>query len=41
MVHGDDVTALGTDEALDAYENAISEQFEVDLRGRLGVEKGD
>ena len=36
VVHGDDLTALGTDADLDWYEQALQESFEFELRGRLG-----
>jgi hypothetical protein len=36
VVHGDDFTALGTDEDLDWYESALKEAFEIKIRGRLG-----
>ena len=41
VVHGDDFTALGTDSALNAYERGMVKAFDVELRGRLGVEKHD
>ena len=41
VVHGDDFTALGTDEALDKYEAAMKSNFDVELRGRLGTEPHD
>ena len=39
VVHGDDFTSVGTDEGLDKYEQAMVKAFDVELRGRLGVEK--
>ena len=36
VAHGDDFTALGTDDDLDWYEKARQESFEIKLRGRLG-----
>ena len=41
VVHGDDFTALGTDAALDVYEKHIASFFEVERRGRLGLEDAD
>ena len=41
VVHGDDFTALGTDESLDKYEAGLKTSFECKLRGRLGVEAID
>ena len=41
VVHGDDFTCLGTDEALSKYEDALGKAFECELRGRLGSEAGD
>ena len=41
VVHGDDFTALGTDESLDKYEAGLKKSFECKLRGRLGVEAHD
>ena len=35
-VHGDDFTAVGTDQALDLYEKGMCKAFECELRGRLG-----
>ena len=40
-VHGDDFTALGTDESLDKDEAALKTSSECKLRGRLGVEAHD
>ena len=37
VVHGDDFTALGTDEALDWYTAQLQAVFELKIRGRLGV----
>ena len=36
MVHGDDFTALGTDEDLDFYEKSLASHFELKIRGRIG-----
>ena len=36
VVHGDDFTALGTDEDLNWYEGKLHEAFEIKIRGRLG-----
>jgi len=41
VVHGDDFTALGTDEALDKYEAGLRKSFECKVRGRLGAEAKD
>ena len=41
VVHGDDFTALGTDESLDKYEKGLEASFECKLRGRLGLDKDD
>ena len=41
VVHGDDFSALGTDEALDRYEAGLQKSFDCKLRGRLGEEPGD
>ena len=41
VVHGDDFTALGTDESLDKYEAGLKKSFECKIRGRLGVEAHD
>ena len=41
VVHGDDLTALGCDESLDWYENALQKEFDVKIRGRLGSGKLD
>ena len=41
MVHGDDCTALGTDDALDRYEAGLQHSFERKLRGRLGLDEQD
>ena len=41
VVHGDDFTALGTDEALDKYEAGLRKSFECKMRGRLGEEAHD
>ena len=36
VVHGDDFTALGTDDALDYLEAGMQEHFEIKLKGRIG-----
>ena len=36
VVHGDDLTALGTPSSLDLYEAALRKSFEIKIRGRLG-----
>ena len=36
VVHGDDFTALATDENLDWYEGELQKSFEIKIRGRLG-----
>ena len=36
VVHGDDFTALGTDQDLDWYETELAKHFELKIRGRLG-----
>ena len=41
VVHGDDFTALGTDEALDLYEAGMKKAFEIKIRGRLGTDEKD
>ena len=41
VVHGDDFTALGTDDALNFYEAELQKHFECKLKGRLGSEDGD
>ena len=41
VVHGDDFTALGTDESLDKYEAGLKKSFECKMRGRLGEEEHD
>ena len=41
VVHGDDLTALGTDEALDLYEAGLKKVFECKIRGRLDTDKKD
>ena len=38
VVHGDDFTALGPDWGLDKYEKGMHAAFDVELRGRVGVE---
>ena len=38
VVHGDDVTALGTDEAIDWHTEQLKASFEIKVRGRLGLE---
>ena len=37
VVHGDDFTALGTDEAIDWYTKQLEAVFEIHIRGRLRV----
>ena len=41
MVHGDDFTALGTDESLDKCEKGLKASFECKFRGRLGLDEKD
>ena len=41
VVHGDDFSALGTDESLDKYEAGLRKSFECKMRGRLGEEPED
>ena len=41
VVHGDDFSALGTDESLDKYEAGLRKSFECKMRGRLGSEPDD
>jgi hypothetical protein len=41
VVHGDDFTALGTDDALDRYETGLKKSFECKIRGRLGMDAKD
>ena len=41
VVHGDDFTALGTDQALDKYEEGLRKSFECKMRGSLGEEAHD
>ena len=41
VVHGDDLTALGTPSMLDLYEAALQKSFEVKIRGRLGEHESD
>ena len=36
VVHGDDFTALGTDDDLDVYEKGLAKHFELKIRGRIG-----
>ena len=36
VVHGDDFTALGTDDDLNWYEGQLQQSFEIKIRGRLG-----
>ena len=38
VCHGDDFTALGTDAALDKYEQGMAKAFDCGLRGRMGRE---
>ena len=35
VVHGDDFTALATDEHLDGYEEQLCQSFEIKVKGRL------
>ena len=37
VIHGDDFTTLGSDDALDWFESKLSESFEIKIRGRLGA----
>ena len=37
VVHGDDFTCLGSDAHLDWYESELAVNFEIKIRGRLGV----
>jgi hypothetical protein len=41
VVHGDDFTALGTDENLDLYEKGLARHFEFKIKGRLGLDAKD
>ena len=41
VVHGADFTALGTDQALDKYEEGLRKSFECKMRGSLGEEAHD
>ena len=41
MVHGDDFTALSTDESLNRNAAQMHAAFDVELRGRLGAEAHD
>ena len=41
MVHGDDFTALGTDESLNLYEAGLKRSFDCKIRGRLGTDESD
>jgi hypothetical protein len=41
VVHGDDFTALGTDESLDLYEKGLARHFELKIKGRLGLDAKD
>ena len=36
VIHGDDFTALGTDDELNWYEGQLQQSFEIKIRGRLG-----
>ena len=36
VVHGDDVTAMGTDADLDWYASELQKVFEITIRGRIG-----
>ena len=37
VVHGDDFTSLGDDDALDWVEGVLAESFDIKVRGRLGT----
>ena len=41
VIHGDDFTFLGTDDALDQAEAMMKKRYEVKIRGRLGPQKQD
>ena len=41
VVHGDDFTSLGNDQALDWCTTIMQEEYDIKLRGRLGPEKHD
>ena len=41
VVHGDDFTFLGNDEGLDFATTIMKEEYDINLRERLGPEKGD
>ena len=41
VIHGDDITVLGTGESLDWFRKRIKEKFEVKFRARLGPDKED
>ena len=41
VVHGDDFTFLGNDQALDWCTTIMQEEYDIKLRGRLGPEKHD
>ena len=41
VVHGDDFTALGTDDSLNLYEAGLKKAFECKVRGRLGLDESD
>ena len=41
VVHGDDFTLLGNDQALDWCTTIMQEEYDVKLRGRVGPEKHD
>ena len=41
VVHGDDFTALGTDKALQLFEDGMAAAFEIKCKGRLGPDPGD
>ena len=40
-VHGDDFTALGTDEGLDWFRKSMGDRFLMKVRGRFGPDPGD
>ena len=41
VVHGDDFTALGTEDGVTSFEKGMADAFEVKLRGRLGPDAKD
>ena len=38
VIHGDDITTLGSDGALDWFESKQSDTFEIKIKGRLGAD---